>query len=182
MALSQRATLLSFLFLLAAIPLSAASFDPSIEITGFVGTPSNTCNSGTPFGSVNILFNESNPVSDDLLVTAPGNVTVYNWTYASASGGENNGPASGPNTYGLGASALTVAAGTPLTATIRTYYAPNGGGGLAYTSAITWNCTTGAVLGIVNNSTTIPALSPVALALLGLALGGAGFVAASRLS
>lgn len=182
MSLRKVLSLACFLLLCAAAAIADA-FVPSLEITGFVDPPGDNCTSGSALGDLTDYVNIPGPDgSDDLVVTAPGDVTVADWTFANSTGGENYHSV-GANTYGIGDSGQTVAAGTPLTATIRTYFGLDGTGGLAYTSSITWNCTTGAVLSIVSGpASSIPALGPTALALLALALAGAGAFAVSRLS
>ena len=150
----------------------------SLMITGPVGTTlQNTCTSSGIGATVDVISNEPTGTSDNFTITAPG-FSGYTWT------GEN-GPFSGPSTYGFGSPTswgINVAADTLIAGTILVYDQPDLGGSVVYKSAITWNCTTGAVASIVNTDLAIPApipaLNPWLLAGLACLLLGAGMVAA----
>jgi hypothetical protein len=147
----------------------AASQVPSIQIlhaqTGLAGT----CG-GNAF-DVSTFINIGTSASADVRLSAPGVGIIEEFTDET---GKNIGPYNAkypafhiPN-FGGG-----LAPNTPITLTITTYSGPALTGSVTFTSGLTFNCTTGAIIlapagaGVVGQ--TIPALSTgMLLALIGL--------------
>jgi hypothetical protein len=153
----------------------AATVVPSIEITGIVSGAANNCSQSGLEAAV-ILNNPG--VESDNYEIYNGSTLLYRWT------GETY-PGTGANQYGLSSSAFTtLPPDSPLTGIIYTFptssipatpYTPDK---YSYKSAITWDCTTGALISIVNTvgggpvvaALPVPALRPARLAALALAL------------
>ncbi len=179
MAHTYRSMALAGGLLALLLNTSAQAVSPaSIVITAAGGGFANTC-SAPPANNplATIVSNEGAGFSDTFAITAPG-FAGYTWT------GEN-GPI-GSGSYGFGTPALwglNVPANTPVTGTIFVYSGINLTGVRIYSSAITWNCTTGVVAGIVNTdltaavaSTPVPALSLPMILLLGVLAAVSGMV------
>lgn len=164
----------------AALLGAPAWAQPSIIITGAATSLQNTCTSSGADVEVDVIANEPAGYSDNFTITAPG-FAGFTWT------GEN-GPFSGSSPYGFETPSvwgIDVAADTLVAGSIIVYDKPDLGGTAVFKSVITWNCTTGAVVSIVNTDLTgsavsVPALRPWVLALLACLLLGAGMVVVSR--
>lgn len=160
-----------------------AASPASIVITGALTSLANTC---TPTGnqvSVVVAANEGAAYSDNFVVTAPG-FAGYTW----ASG--ENGPFPGTS-YGFSNASvwgINVPANTPVTSTIYVYNGNNLTGGRIYSSAITWDCTTGTIASIVNTdlsggvttTTPVPTLSGQMMYVLGALVAAMGLVLLRR--
>lgn len=128
----------------------------------------NTFINATPQTSANVRVSSSavNPtLLEEFTDNTGANVGLYNAVY--------------PNfhilPFGGG-----LAPNTPITVSIATYTGPNLSGTVTFTSTITFNCTTGALVRLAQDPPlrpAIPALGNAGLALLALLLGLAGAVA-----
>jgi len=146
-----------------------ASQVPSIQIldaqTGLAGT----CG-GSAF-DVSTFINIGTSASADVRLSAPGVGTIEEFTDET---GKNIGPynANYP-TFHILSFGGGLAPNTPITLTITTYTGPGLTGSVTFTSGVTFNCTTGAIIlapagtSVVGHE--IPALSTgMLLALIGL--------------
>lgn len=162
-----------FLLLFFTSINSHAASAAYVKVLSINSGTANTCDTVlNPTSLLNININISAFNSDTFSISAPG-FLGFTWT------GEN-GPFNIPNgIYNLAPPSVwqagfLVPAQTPITATITTYSAVNLGGVPVYKTAITWNCTTGALVSLQNidlttppDPTSVPALSLVALFILG---------------
>jgi hypothetical protein len=137
----------------------AASQVPSVQIldtqTGLAGT----CG-GSAF-DVSTFINIGTSASADVRLSAPGVGIIEEFTDET---GKNIGPynANYP-TFHILSFGGGLAPNTPITLTITTYSGPGLTGSVTFTSGITFNCTTGAIIlapaGTALVGQTIPALS-----------------------
>jgi hypothetical protein len=165
--------------------------NPSIEITGFSGTPPNLC--ATPIGSHSIttLWTSSLPAdsdsdSFDVMVPGFGDVSAYVESNVGYGSPATNVAAS----YGVNQSMLstsyTVAANTTITYRITTYPNNTRTGPGSFVSEMDFNCTTGAVLArrnFVPNAAVVapvPVGGPLVGGALVLALAGLGMAVLRR--
>ena len=151
---------------------------PSIEILPKQLNLAGRCN-GSAF-DLNTFINTTAQTSANVRVSSPilnpslleqftdntgANVGVFNADY--------------PNFHILGFGG-GLAPNTPITVSITTYTGPNLSGTATFTSAITFNCTTGEVSRLARDPplvTAVPALSSTGLALLAMLIGLAGAAA-----
>lgn len=179
----MHATALAFAISGTLLVTSAEAASPaSITITGPTSGFADVCSAPSVNNpNVQVIANEPAGYSDTFAITAPG-FGGYTWK------GEN-GPYPS-STYGLGYPTLwgiNVPANTPITATIYVYSGADLTGTRIYSSAITWNCTTGVVAGIVNTDLTqasiensVPTLSTEWVLVLAALVAGVGIVLLPR--
>jgi IPTL-CTERM motif len=165
----------------AASALALGPF-PSVQITGIdTSQPRGSCDA--PSIELFVEANGTGSQSDNFFVLADG-ALIYSWTGESMTWVNT----AGPNTYSVstGGAAANLPANTRVTARIETYDSVNPAGPIfvagnaVYRSEISWNCTTGAQLGSVNNfdlrvNSIVPTLQPAALAFAALLLGFMGW-------
>ena len=142
------------------LPGITATTVPSIQIlrqqTGLAGT----C-SGNPF-VLNTFINVGPQASADVKVTAPGVGTLEEFTDDTGSHlGTFKGNFSGFKIPGFGGGLVP---NTPITVTITTYTGPDLTGVVSFSSAVTFNCTSGVLAGTLTDpKASIPTLSLPAL-------------------
>jgi hypothetical protein len=156
---------------------------PSIRILGFVAPPTNSCT--VPYAELDVVANGNANTSDTFVIVVNG-VERYRW------GGETmvwaNPP--GPNIYSIVGDALNLPANTMLTAIVTTYDSANPSSAVVYagnavtSSQISWNCTSGQLVGGISNldlrPKSVPALPIPSAALLLAALLACGVWRAGR--
>jgi hypothetical protein len=176
---SRAVRVAAFCALFACAHAAAQAPFPSVRITGFVSAPVNSC--ATPFAEFTVDARGDRTTSDTFLLFANG-VQIYRWS------GETMDWVRGSNdTYAVVGELVNLAPNTVVTASILTYDQANPSGpnfvagNAVYQSQASWNCTTGAQVGVVSNvdlrPRDVPTLAIHQLALLGAAL----FVAVLRL-
>ncbi len=170
-----------FVFPLTASAQSATVPFPSIQIAGFTNVPSNTCTS--PAASVDVIANGNATTSDSYVVLVNGTL-VFTWEGEDMAWANPPGPVSGYRIFGATG---TFAANSVVTGRITTYAGvnsnvsdPTTGQVPAYSSEISWDCTTGAQVGAIVNRdllapAPVPTLNTGAFALLSLAIALAGW-------
>jgi hypothetical protein len=149
---------------------------PSVQITGIdPSQPRGSCD--LPAIELLVDANGNASHSDNFFVLANG-VLIYTWSGESMAWVN----VAGANTYSISAGTANLAPNTTVTVRIETYDSVNPSGPIftagdaVYRSEISWNCTTGAQLGAINNfdlriNTTVPTLQPTALVFAALLLG-----------
>lgn len=153
---------------------------PSIEILPAQTHLAGTCG-GTTF-DVNTFINVDTHASADVRVSVPVAGVVEQFTDdTGANIGPYNAayPAFNILTFGGG-----LAPNTPITIRITTYSGPDLSGRATYVSILVFNCTTGAVLSLINSNSVeppqIPALGDAALAATALLVALIAMVALRR--
>lgn len=162
----------------AAVPKAAVL--PSIEILPAQTNLAGTCG-GQQF-NINTYINVDSQASAEVRLSSPGFPTIEQFTDET---GSNIGPFSGVyptfNIRGFGGG---LAPNTPLRITINTYSGHALAGTLTYSSSMQYNCTNGAIIGLVaaapGDPAPIPTLSDVALVATALLLALAGFLTLRR--
>jgi hypothetical protein len=152
---------------------------PSVQITGIdTSQPRGSCD----LPAIELLVNANGNAShsDNFFVLANGEL-IYSWSGESMAWVN----VAGANTYSISAGTANLAPNTTVTARIDTYDSVNPGGPIftagevVYRSEISWNCTTGAQLGAINNfnlraRAIVPTLQPTALVFVALLIGMIG--------
>jgi hypothetical protein len=163
-------------------PVVASAVLPSIEIlpqqTGLAGT----CGGAQFF--VNTYIHVDTQTSADVTLSAPSlGKLIQEFTDNTGSLGSFNGVY--PN-YLIPANAGGLPPNTTVLLVIKTYTGQNLSGTVSYISSLSFNCTTGAVLNLVDdppsNPVLIPTLSGVALAAMAAVLALLGTLAVRRRS
>lgn len=162
----------------SSAPVAADQVAPSVTRLG--PAPSWQLNRGAPgtcavsagFGLPGVEVNiPTGSASEQGVLSAPGQPNL-GFTVDPAFG-----PFVGPISFFVFATApYSLPLNTPLTLSVTTYNGPNFTGGVAYVSTITWDCTTGALLGVA----PVPTLSQGMLLFLGVGLLVVGVVVWSR--